>query len=234
MNNLKVLLTFVITFLFLNITYSQTPLSLNLTGGANIPMGDLKDVYKAGLSIEAGVFYGIPMTGIDLTITAGYNGFTYKNDYFTNLVQTKLGVGVDGFNPSWTATDVPIMVGAKYSIPLLPYSPYIWGEMGVHFLSFKDRLTGKMTGNMINPTTINWANSLESGSETTFGYAIGAGVTIPLVPKVAIDFNVKYNNNGGIYSKTYEVFRSNSSDYINPELKNMTFITARAGILVTL
>ena len=84
MNNLKVLLTFVITFLFLNITYSQTPLSLNLTGGANIPMGDLKDVYKAGLSIEAGVFYGIPMTGIDLTITAGYNGFTYKNDYFTN------------------------------------------------------------------------------------------------------------------------------------------------------
>ena len=34
--------------------------------------------------------------------------------------------------------------------------------------------------------------------------------------------------------KTYEDFRSNSSDYINPELKNMTFITARAGILVTL
>jgi opacity protein-like surface antigen len=234
MNNIKVLLIAIITFIFLNISYSQTPLSLNLTGGANIPMGDFKNVYKGGLSIEAGVFYNIPLTGLDLTFTAGYDGFTFKNDYFTGLVQTNLGVGVDGFSPSWTATDVPIMVGAKYSIPLLPYSPYIWGEVGVHFLSFKDRLTGKMTGNTNNPTTINWSNSTESGSETAFGYAIGAGVTMPLVPKVAIDFNVKYNSNGGIYSKSFEVFRNNNSDYINPELKNMSFLTARVGVLVTL
>jgi opacity protein-like surface antigen len=230
----KFLLFAVMTFIFLNVTYSQTPLSLNLTGGANVPMGEFKDVYKSGLSIEAGVFYAIPLTGIDLTFTAGYNGFTFKNDYFTNLVQTKLGVGVDGFNPSWTATDVPIMVGAKYSIPLLPYSPYVWGELGVHFLSFKDRLTGRMTGNTNNPTTINWANNVESGSETAFGYAIGAGITMPLVPKISIDLNIKYNSNGGIYSKSFEVFRNSNSDYINPELKNMTFLTVRAGILISL
>lgn len=234
MNKIKVLLIAIITFLFLNNVYSQTPLKLNLTGGANIPMGDFKDVYKGGLSIEAGVFYSLPLTGIDLTLTGGYNGFTFKNDYFTNLVQTKLGVGVDGFNPSWTATDIPIMVGAKYNLPLLPYSPYLWGEVGVHFLSFKDRLTGRMTGNTNNPTTINYAGATESGSETAFGYSIGAGVTIPLVPKISIDLNIKYNGNGGIYSKSFEVFRNSNSDFINPELKNMSYLTARVGLLVTL
>lgn len=234
MKKIRILLLTVITLVFLQSAYSQTPLKLNLTAGANVPMGDFKEVYKGGLSVEGGVFYSLPFVGIDLTFTAGYNGFTFKNDYFTNLVQTKLGVGVDGFAPSWTATDVPIMIGAKYNLPLLPYSPYVWGEVGVHFLSFKDRLTGKMTGNNNNPSTIIWANSVESGSETSFGYAIGAGVTIPLVPKIAIDLNIKYNGNGGIYSKQFQVHITDPKDFINPELKNMSYLTARVGLLVTL
>ena len=197
--NLKILLVAIFALVFLTNVQSQTPLKLNLTGGANIPMGSFKDVYKSGVSIEAGVFYSLPLVGIDLTFTAGYNGFSFKNEYFTNLVQTNLGVGVDGFNPSWTATDIPVMIGAKYNFPILPYSPYVWGEVGAHFLSFKDRLIGRMIGNSTNPTTINLAT--ESGSETAFGYAIGAGVTIPLVPKIGIDINIKYNSNGGIYSK---------------------------------
>lgn len=234
MKTLKILLLALFTFIIINSSFSQTPLKLNLTGGANIPMGDFKDVYKSGVSLEGGVFYNIPFTGIDLTFTAGYKGFTFKNEYFTNLVLTKLGVGVDNFNPSWSASDIPIMVGAKYNLPLLPVSPYVWGEIGIHFLSFKDRLTGKMTGNTNNPTTISWANSVESGSESAFGYAIGAGVSFPIVPKVAIDVNIKYNGNGGIYSKSFEVFRNSNSDFINPELKNISFITVRAGVLVTL
>jgi opacity protein-like surface antigen len=234
MKNFRILLLTIFTLVFLQSAFSQTPIKLNLTAGANVPMGDFKKIYKNGLSIEGGLFYSIPLTGIDLTLTAGYNGFTYKNDYFTNLVQSKLFVSVDGFNPLWTATDVPVMIGAKYNLPLLPYSPYLWGEVGVHFLSFKDRLTGKMTGNMNNPTTINWANSVESGSETAIGYAIGAGVTIPLVPKIAIDLNIKYNSNGGIFSKQFQVHITDPIDFINPELKNMSYLTARVGLLVTL
>jgi len=234
MKSLKVLLTTVFTLLILSNIYSQTPLKLNLTAGANVPMGDFKDVYKSGLSVEGGVFYSIPLTGIDLTLTAGYNGFTYKNDYFTSLVQTKLGVAVDGFNPSWTESDIPIMIGAKYNFPILPYSPYVWGEVGAHFLSFKDRLTGRVIGNSNNPTTLNLSGATETGSETAFGYTLGAGVTIPLVPKIGIDINIKYNGNGGIYSKTFEVFRNSNSTFVNPDLKNISYLTARIGILVNL
>jgi len=232
MKKIKVLVVLVFALVFLTNVQSQTPLKLNLTGGANIPMGDFKNIYKAGVSVEAGGFYSLPMTGIDLTLTLGYNGFTYKNEYFTNLVQTTLGVGVSGFAPSWTATDIPIMVGAKYNFPAKGVSPYIWGEVGLHMLSFKDRLIGRMIGNSSNPTTINITT--EQGSETAFGYAIGAGVTIPVAPKIGIDVNVKYNGNSGIYSKSFEVFRNNNSTFINPEMMNMSFLTARAGILLTL
>jgi opacity protein-like surface antigen len=124
------------------------------------------------------------------------------------------------------------MIGVKYNFPTPGFSPYVWGEAGVHFLSFKDRLTGRSIGSSSNPTKITL--STEQGSETAFGYAIGAGITIPVAPKIGIDFNVKYNGNGAIYSKQFEVFRNNNSQFTNPEMKNMGFITARAGILLTL
>ena len=234
MKRFKVIFAVVLTFVFLSNAFPQTPIKLNLTGGVNTPLGDFAEQYKMGLSIEGGVFYSIPMAPIDLTLTAGYNSFTYKNEYFTNLVTAKLGVGVANFNPTWTATDIPIMVGARYTIPSPGYSPYIWGEAGLHLLSFKDRLTGRITGNTSNPTTLSWSGNTESGSETVFGYAIGAGVTIPIAPKIGLDLNVKYNGNSAIYSKAFEVFRNSNSNFTNPEMKNMSFITARAGILITL
>lgn len=234
MKRLKVLFAAVIILATLSNVYSQTPIKLNLTAGANFPGGEFGNMYKTGLSIEGGVFYSIPKAPVDLTLTFGYNSFTYKNEYFTDLVTKNLGVGVTGFNPEWAASDIPIMVGVKYNFTAAGFSPYIWGETGVHLLSFKDRLTGRVIGNSSNPTTFNLDGATESGSETAFGYSVGAGVTIPIAPKIGIDLNVKYAGNSGIFSKEYEVFRNNNSKFTNPEMKNMSFITARAGLLITL
>ncbi len=55
-------------------SYSQTPVRGNLTVGYNSPFGEFSDQYKGGVSVEAGIFYTVPLTGIDLTLTAGYNG----------------------------------------------------------------------------------------------------------------------------------------------------------------
>lgn len=234
MKNLRLFLAAAIVIIFVSGVYSQTPIKLNLTGGAGLPVAAFSDMYKTGFSIEGGVFYSIPMVPVDLTLTAGYNQFTYKNEYFTNLVTTKLAVGVTGFNPSWNATDIPLMVGAKYNIPVKGVSPYVWSEIGVHFLSFKERLTGRVIGNSSNPTEFSLNGATESGSETAFGYSIGAGLTIPLAPKIGIDINVKFNGNTGIYAKTFEVFRNSNSKFTNPEMKNIGYMTTRAGILITL
>lgn len=234
MKKLNVILTAVLMFVLLSSTYSQTPIKLSLTGGIAAPTGNFSDLYKLGYAFEGGAFYSIPMLPLDLTLTAGYSQFAYKNEYFTNSVTSNLGVGVTGFNPEWNATDISVMFGTRYNIPAPGFAPYISGEIGVHLLSFNDRFTGRVIGNSSNPTTFNLSGATESGSETAFGYAIGAGVVIPLALKVGIDISIKYNGNSGIYSKTYEVFRNNNSKFTNPELKNMSFITARAGVLVTL
>jgi hypothetical protein len=216
-------------------SYSQTPLTLKLTGGMSSPMGDFANVYKSGASVEAGIFYSLPFPGLDLTFTAGYNGFKYKNDYFTGLVTSNLGVAVDNFGYSWTATDIPIMVGAKYMLPAGSMKPYVTGEVGLHLMSFSDRFNGqKLTGNLTNPTTFSYNGATESGSEVGVGTTIGVGIEIPLVPKISLDLNAKYYYAGITYAKSFNVFRNNTSQFTTSELKNLNFITVRGGIVISL
>lgn len=235
MKKISILVVFSVLFLVSSFTFAQTPFKVGLNVGANVPMGEFGDVYKTGVSVEAGLYYSLPVSGLDLSLTAGYNGFKYKNDYFTGLVNTKLGVAVDGFNPEWTATDIPIMVGARYKFPAKSFYPYVSGEIGVHFMSFSDRFNGtKITGNSSNPTTLAWKNATESKSETGFGASFGAGVEIPVAPKISLDLGAKYNYNGISYSKSFEVFRNSGSTFINPELKNATFLSVRGGVVIKL
>lgn len=233
--NMKKISFFVLLMvLFTSISiYSQTPFRGNLTAGMNIPFGEFADQYISGASVEAGLFYSVPITGMDLTLTAGYNGFTYKNDYFTGLVSSTLGYSVSGFNPSWTVTDIPIMVGARYKSLLGTLKPYGSVEVGLHLMSFKDRFNGqKIIGNSSNPTTLSLNGATESGSETGFGTTIGAGIEIPIAPKVNIDLNAKYNYLSAIYSKSYNVFINNNIQFTTTEKKNISYLTIRGGIVI--
>ena len=233
MKKLNIILVVLFTLMFVN-SYSQTPLSGSINLGMNVPMSTFGDVYKGGLSGEAGLFYSIPNTGIDMTLTIVYKGFKYKNDYFTGLVNTNLGVGVSTFPFDWSATVIPIMVGARYKFPAGGVKPYISGELGLHMMSFSDRFNGaQIIGNSSNPTTFQFDGTTESGSETGFGMAFGAGVEISVAPKIALDLGAKYNYGGVIYSKSYNVFRNNNSQFTTTELKNTSFVTIRGGVVIS-
>lgn len=213
--------------------YSQTLVRGNLTVGYNSPFGEFSDQYKGGVSVEAGLFYTVPLTGIDLTLSAGYNGLKYKNEYFTELVRTKLFVGVTGFDVSWTATDIPIMVGARYKFPAGNIKPYITGEVGLHFMSFSDRFNGtKFTGNSSNPTTFNLNGATESSGETGIGTSLGAGLEIPVAPKISLDINAKYHYASVKYSKAYNIFINSNQQHTTVELKNVSDLTIRGGVVI--
>jgi len=216
-------------------SYSQTPLTVKLTGGMNSPMGTFADVYKSGASIEGALYYSLPFPGLDLSLTAGYNGFKYKNDYFTGLVQSNLNVTVDNFNSSWTAADIPVMVGARFKLPAGTIKPYVTGEVGLHFMSFSDRFNGqKLVGNSTNPTSFSYNGATESGSETGFGTSIGAGIEIPVAPKISLDLNAKYNYSSLVFSKSFNVFRNSNSQFTTSEMKNPNYFTIRGGIVISL
>lgn len=239
MKKIQIIGLLIIVFGFTSLSYSQTPFSFGLTGGANFPMSDFNDAYKMGFSVEGVGFYAFPSGSMELSLTIGYNGFSYKNEYFTDPLLNAFDVTeVKGFDVSWTATDIPVMAGIKYNIPTPVISPYFWGEIGAHFLTFSDRIKkdaiigASSSNNILNITDLQ--NNVESGSETAFGYALGAGITIPILPKIGLDINVKYNGNGGIFSNQYTVRRNATSSYTSTEVKNMSFLTTRLGILISL
>jgi hypothetical protein len=231
------LMLFFMVLLTVTIGYSQTPFRVNVTAGINSPLGDFSNLYKSGVSAEAGIFFTpMPLVGLDLTFTAGYNGFKYKNEYFTGLVNTNLGTVTANFNYSWTATDIPIMIGGRFKLPVGTMRPYITGELGLHFVSFKDRFNGqRIEGNSSgNPVSFNFNGTTESGSEIGVGTSIGGGFEIPVLPKVNLDINLKYNYAGITYSKSYNIFRNNNLQYTTTEMKNLNYFTVRAGIVIDL
>lgn len=214
-------------------SYSQDR-KVTLGAGVNVPMGDFGNVYKAGPSGQIGfVFLSLPLVPMDLSVSAEYNSFSYKNEYFTNQFKTNLGATASGFNPDWTASDFSIMVGGRVKLPGIKFNPYGEAQVGVHFMNFNQRLTGQITSSSSDPSNVSLVGATESGNETGVGTSIGIGTEISIVPKITLDIGVKYNYAGVTYSKSYTVFRNNNSQYTSPELKNVTFLSTRAGVLIS-
>jgi hypothetical protein len=215
--------------------FAQSPYSGSLNIGANMLMGNFKKVYKSGASVEAGIFYALPYPGMKFTFTVGYNGFKYDESYFKNLVLEKTDEAVVDFYPDWSATDIPIMIGARYKFPSNDISTYLSCELGVHYISFNSRFNGsKLLGND-TLMTVKFSNTdlcTESKAEIGFGASLGAGFEIPIVPKVNLDFGLKYKYCGVLYFKSFEVLTSNGLSFVAPELKNISYITIKAGVVV--
>lgn len=230
----KLITVLVLSFVLISAagSFAQISFTGSIGGGVNFPVGVFSDMYKSGFNFEASYYYPVPVPGLSVYVTAGYTSYKYKNDYFTNEVFNKLGVTVDGFNPSWSVSDVPVHVGIRYSFPAGFANVYGTAQFGLHFMNFSERFNGtKITASSSNPTTVNLNGVTETASETMFGGAIGAGIIIPLVPKVSIDINARYAYGIGTYSKSYTVFRNSNSQYTAEELKNPSYASINGGIV---
>lgn len=229
-------LSAILFLLFTGNTYSQIPFKFGVSIGPNFPNGTFGEVYKSGITAEINAFYGLPVPGLDLTLSAGFSSFTYKNDYFLNEVKSKLLVIVNNFEPDWGATEIPILVGVRYRVPSPSATPYVSGELGVRLMSFSDRFSGaQIIANSNNPSSINdLSKASESKMDIGFGGSLGAGVEIPILPQVDFDISVKYNYSSVTFSKSYNFFRNNNSQYTSEELKGVGYFTFKGGVKVGL
>ena len=224
----------ILLLVFLSVNSYSQDRKVSFGAGANFPLGDFGNIYKAGPSAQIGfVFLSLPIIPIDLTVNAEYNSFAYKNSYFTDQFKSNLGATASGFAPDWMATDFSIMVGGRIKLPGLIVNPYGEAQVGVHFMNFNQRLTGQINASSSDPSNISLLGATESVSETGVGTSFGVGTEISIIPKLTIDLGVKYNFAGITYSKGYTVFRNNNSQYTIPEMKNASFITTRAGIIIS-
>lgn len=227
---------FTLIFIFILICSSsaQTPFRANLSVGVNSALSDFANQYKGGFSVEGGAFYSIPKSDIDLTLLIGYNNFTYKNSYVNDLVLKNLGMTIDYFTYKWTASDVPVMAGARFKFPSGTLKPYLAGELGIHYVQFNERFNGDtITASTTTPRIIYFSKT-EKASEIGFGFGVSFGFEFNIYPKVNIDLNAKYNYGKINCTKAYTVFLQQNKQFTATPLEKMSFFTLKAGFIIDL
>jgi hypothetical protein len=232
----KIVLAVIVVLMVSGNLFSQVPLSFGVKIGTDVTLGKFKDEYKNGFSSELGVYYAMPLRGLALSATIGFDNFRYQSQYLIDQVSTNFpGVTLTDFNPGWTASDMPVMFGAKYTFPAGTAKIYLTGELGVHFVNFADRLKGQqINGSSNSEMTLSLAGNTETKSESAFGYAFGGGMEIPMSKKTAFDIGAKYNFTGVKISNAYTIFRNSNEQFTTSEIKNLNYVTVRGGIVIHL
>lgn len=140
------------------------PISIGISGGVSVPMGNLSNGINGstgvntGYNITGSLAIGLPLIPLGLRGDVSYNRFGTKNLAFPH----PSGTGSGSYNAD--ASVIGVTANAVYSLPLPEpiVKPYLIGGVGVYDVR-------------ISPTTGS------SSSKSSFGFNIGAGVTIPLV-----------------------------------------------------
>lgn len=164
----KTILLLVFAFLFTASSFAQ--IKINLMGGAQLPTGDFKTLYKMGFGGTAGVEFAMKGSDIAIFGAFGYNSFSVSDD-FKALITAMSG------NPDdYKMTVMTFGGGVRYFFVMKgsKFLPYIGAQAGL--MSFKISASG-------------------SSSESAFMWAPQAGFRVEMSPNgTALDVQVSYNS----------------------------------------
>jgi hypothetical protein len=231
----KIRIEIFLMILFMSVcSYSQTPFKLKVSAGMTNPVQDFANYYDEGISIEAGLQYSLPIQGLDLTFTTGYNGFKFNYKYFRDEIYESFGVDASNADFDWKITDIPILFGGKYTLDTKGIKPYLAGDIGLHIMSFSERFNGqKVSCSSGSPTTVSYTGAIESATEVGFGASLGPGFEVPFSSTVSLDVSGKYNYSYLTYSKSY-IVKYNNSNFVTPTKNTVGFVTIRLGLAINL
>ena len=180
---------------------SRRPVSFAFGGGASVPVGNYKDVLKAGWNGQGSLIFNLPGIPIALRADVNYNKFTFEN----NLPFSTGG----GSGTVATTDDITqqILGGlANITIPfnMGPISPYV--TAGLAGFNIKTKFGDAFPG-------------AEDESDTKFAVNGGAGLSMRLMG-VSAFIEAKINN---VYTDKKLIS--------NKELKELQFIPVTFGFV---
>ena len=153
---------------------SRRPVSVAFGGGASVPVGNYKDVLKAGWNGQGSLIFNLPGIPIALRADLNYNKFTFEN----NL---PFSTGDGGIVATTDNITQEILGGlANITIPFTmgPISPYV--TAGLAGFNIKTKLGDAFPG-------------AEDESDTKFAVNGGAGLSMRLMGASAF-IEAKINN----------------------------------------
>ena len=180
---------------------SRRPVSFAFGGGTSVPVGNYKDVLKAGWNGQGSLIFNLPGIPIALRADVNYNKFTFENN---------LPFSTGGGGGSVATTDditQQILGGlANITIPfnMGPISPYV--TAGLAGFNIKTKLGDAFPG-------------AEDESDTKFAVNGGAGLSMRLMG-VSAFVEAKINN---VYTDKKLIS--------NRELKDLQFVPVPFGFV---
>jgi len=127
-----------------------------VSGGADFPVSDQRDVYKTGWNGTALVAFNFGDSPVGMRIDGSYHDFRTKGDlepFFGGTGKTRI---IDG--------TADLVIGARHA----PVEPYLIGGVGAYDLRFHGQEVD--TGNAFTQST------------TRFGWNAGGGIAFPVNP----------------------------------------------------
>lgn len=132
------------------------PVQFGLSGGADFPVADQRDVYRTGWNGTALLAFNFGKSPVGLRIDGSYHELKTKGDldaFFPGSGKARI---IDG--------TVDLVIGPRN----LPVEPYLIGGGGAYDLRFRGQ--DITTGNAFSDST------------TRFGWNVGGGLAFPLRP----------------------------------------------------
>lgn len=215
------------------INYSQINMGCSAFTSVSIPSGDFGKLYKGEYNIGGCISYSILKSKLDLTLSASYGKFGYKDSYLKDYYNSQFNILLLGFSTGWYASNVSVMVGAKYKLYKEGATPYLTGEIGMNFINFYNRFNGKsiVESSQYIFNFNYFKNYAECKSESGFATAFGGGLEIPLIENIYGDIGLKYNFGKVSISKTMEIIRNNNQSNFIPGINSISYISLKIGFL---
>lgn len=139
------------------------PISIGISGGAAIPMGDLSSGSSSGYTgantgynVTGSLAVAVPVVPFGLRADVAYNSFGTKN------VSFPANLGNTAYNADARVLGVTANLVLSVPLPEPVVHPYLIGGAGVYNVRLAPFGSGA------------------SSSQSNFGFNLGAGVTIPL------------------------------------------------------
>ena len=160
------IIIFTVVLIVSSSSFAQSKFALGIAGGVNLSTNDFADKYGNGYNATSTFLY-FAVASTALTFSIGYNKWNKEEVSFTSI---------------------PLMAGFRFYFPALGIKFYLPGYLGLHIATSEAKLpTAKINGEVIGGNVVSF-------SDNHFGFGIGAGVLIPLVPRFSLDINTTFNS----------------------------------------
>lgn len=224
---MKLLITFLISFLFYTSGFTQNQIGFGVNGGVGIPVGDFHEYYSIGSGGDIQLMYDVNNAFI-LVLTSGYHSWKLDQDAYNKKADEQLLNLKFSLNSHFTM--IPIYLGIRYYLARGKHRPFFSLDFGGYSYEFK--ISGTVNSTLPNASSVP-ANIPETKkTDTQTALAVGFGYFYSLSRNWYIEVHSKYNVLSSAYTinEPDKIKDPQDPDTVFGKSGKLNFVSLAAGV----